>query len=159
MSEGSEDWLSRAVNLLAEAWGMPTSPVWQSVATAAGEHKSKYGLTTPVDVTRAALARLDDWPGLDAAGRAAAIENEMLEHRRRETNAVIAAVNRHGLPVAAPELHPPLTTTWHHTDWILQMLVHAAGWLVETGEERDGWAVYTKPRSPTATGTEHAPTA
>ena len=144
VSAGGDEWPSGAMDLLIEASGMPGSIVWQSIATVAREHESTYGLTTPIDVARAALAHLDDWPALDPAGRAAAIEDELLNRFQRATNAVIDAANRHGLPVAAPELHPPLTTGYGYTDEILRMLVHG-GMLVATGERRNGWAVYTTP--------------
>jgi len=95
-------------------------------------------------VARAILRRLEEWAGLDEAGRALAVEDERLVQLVAEARRVWAAADAHGLPVSAPDLSPPITWSLRRIDERLQASV-TLGWLKDTGERRAGWPVYAEP--------------
>ena len=140
-----DDWWGKALPLVGKVLGTPPLLTTAALLELERSYASAGTEPTRLDVTRAVLAHVRDWPDLDADGRRAAIKKQTGAPFLREVNAVIAAVNAHGLPVSAPRLHPPLTWGYGYTDKILEILVKDAQ-LVQTGERRNSWPVYDLPR-------------
>ncbi len=127
-------WWDAVVAPLAVTLDAQAEWVVDSLLSFARELGSPFWLTTPLDVAKAILAHLGDWARLDDAGRQAAIEAQTFEALARDSEAVAAAVNAHGLPAAAPDLQLPLGWGDARTDSVLAAFV-AAGQL-----DRDGRA-------------------
>jgi len=108
------------------------------------QHGGTIELTTPFVVAQAVLAHLEDWATLDASGRQTAIEKVHLEILTRHVDAFVAAANAHGLPLCAPELHPPLTWPVGRTGRFLDLFA-ADGQIIDTGERRNFYPVYDLP--------------
>lgn len=136
-----DDWLGPAADLVGLALGTSAKLTWTTLGELATEHLSGVGLPNYVIVARAVLSHLNDWAALDDAGRQAAIDQQRVEWQKHRADLFMAAVRAHGLPVCAPDLHPPLTWTVGQTNQFLRVCVDA-GAFFDTGERRDGWPVY-----------------
>jgi len=153
-----DDWWGKALPLVGKVLGTPPLLTTAALLELERSYASAGTEPTRLDVTRAVLAHVRDWPDLDADGRRAAIKKQTGAPFLREVNAVIAAVNAHGLPVSARDLHPPLTWGYGYTNLLLGYVVRL-GILIKTGEERNSWPVYDLPRRepPTDQRTDDAP--
>jgi hypothetical protein len=138
-------WWGEALPLLTLALGTSPKLTWTTLLELLREHGSLIELTTPFVVAQAVLAHLGDWATLDASGRQAAIQEVHIGMLARDQGVFLAAANAHGLPLCAPELHPPLTWPLSRTELFLDLLV-ADGQIIDTGEPRNGQPVYDLPR-------------
>jgi hypothetical protein len=138
------DWWGEALPLLTLALGTSPKLTWTTLLDLLREHGSRIERHTPFVVAQAVLAHLTDWATLDASGRQTAIEKVDLGIWTRDLDALVAAANAHGLPLSAPELHPPLTWPVGRTERFLGLFV-AGGQIIDTGERRNFWPVYDLP--------------
>jgi hypothetical protein len=152
-------WGVEATALVGAALGIAPQAVHGTLAALANAVAESEGLTTPRDAMRAALTHLDHWSTLDDAARRAAVADERWERITRDAVRVCAAVDRHGLPVAAPDLDRLFARSRGFRESYLRMFAED-GLLRDTGERREGWPVYDRPTAPPASAElERAPPA
>jgi hypothetical protein len=143
--QGSARWWDEAEILLAAVIGAPRIDVGRMIEHLVATYVGGFGPATELAVIRAALHRCDDWAGLDDPARLEAVETELAKPFRRELILVASAVKAHGLPVAAPQIHPPLLWSYATTDRLLNGLTLLG--LLESSSERGphGWPMYVAP--------------
>jgi hypothetical protein len=138
-------WLEEAQAHIGLATGLPLAEVHRTMAELAQGYQGLFvARASELAVTRAALRRLRDWAALSEPDRQAAIEQELGDELRRDLELVHAAVEVHGLPIAAPELSLPRAWTFALADRYLEMLV-GLGILAHSSGPQRGWPIYEAP--------------
>jgi hypothetical protein len=142
--EPGRDWWEAALPLIGKILGTPPKLTIDALLALERSHTSADMQPTRLEVTRAVLAHVRDWPELDDAGRQTAIDEQHAETILRPMRVVAVAIDARGLPVCAPELYPPLTWGYGFTNLIMEDFVRL-GYLIQTGERRNSWPVYDLP--------------